>query len=169
MCYLGVFIAMGMSSVINIGFLAIQNVLVPAILMICAFIFYACIAPLLSSFLSFRGLALAFSLSGIVSIIAEMLILRKRLGGIDGQNIATSFLKTGACSLVMGMVALLVFNILPVFSFAGQNFALAMRLGIAVLIGFAAFNSIGFILRLQELSLIYDVVALRLRMFLKKK
>ncbi len=167
-CYLGLMIAMAISKTITMGFLAIHDVIVPSLLMILSFLVYICIAPFLSHILSFKGLALALSFSGIATIVVEFFILRKRLKGIEGKELTKSFLKISLSSLAMGLVSLIVFRALPSFAIMGETLDLVLRLTIATLGGFLVFNIISFMLRLNELRFTYEAVYLRFGSFLKK-
>lgn len=155
-CYLGVLIAMGISRVLGIGFLAMHDVKRPALLMIGTFLLYAACAPWLSRVYSFKGLAFAFSLACLVSMSVEVYILRKKLGGIDGRKLLNSFLKIGLASLAMGVTVQLIFYRLATLS-------LILRMGFTVLAGFLVFNLFCFILRVDELKLIYETIRLKMQ------
>jgi len=51
------------------------------------------------------GLALAYSLAGIVNLGVLMVLLRRKIGRIDGQRMLTSFIKTLGISAAMGLAA----------------------------------------------------------------
>ncbi|MEE8484335.1 MAG: murein biosynthesis integral membrane protein MurJ, partial [Nitrospinota bacterium] len=57
------------------------------------------------------GLALATSISSAVNFAALLFFLRKKLGGVDGGNILKAFIKLTACSLLMGAVIYLAWDV----------------------------------------------------------
>jgi putative peptidoglycan lipid II flippase len=54
------------------------------------------------------GLAFANAIASAVNFTVLFYLLRKRLGSVDGRNIIYSFIKTGAASLIMGIVGFFV-------------------------------------------------------------
>ena len=54
------------------------------------------------------GLALALSVSATVNFLVLFIMLRSKLGNIDGRNIARSFVKISFASLVMGLIGRLL-------------------------------------------------------------
>ncbi|MDD4953563.1 MAG: lipid II flippase MurJ [Candidatus Omnitrophica bacterium] len=167
--YMGLFLALGISKVITIGFLAIGNVFVPSLTMFAGFLVYFLSAPLLAAHFSFRGLALAFSLCGISAMALEVYLLRRRLGGIDGRRITIASVKALAASLVMCAGAYIIYNSLPVFSLINQVLAQALRLALACAAGIIIFNLAGFILRMTELRTLYDTIYLKLRLVIARR
>lgn len=168
LCYFGVLFTTGMSKVTSVGFFAAHDLRTPFLLMLGAFLFYLCIAPLLANLFFLKGLALSLSLVFILSIIAEVFILRKRFSGIGGSRILNSFLKIVFSSFIMGVVSRSFFKNLPLFFIIGEKFTLALRLGSSVLIGLLAFNIFCFLLRVEELRMVYELSYLKLRMFIRK-
>lgn len=168
LCYSGLLIGTGMNKVVSMGFFAMHDFLTPSLIMVFAFLFYASIAPFLSRIFSFQGLAMSFSLAAIVSIIIYVVIIRQRLSGIEGRKILSSSSKVIVSSLIMGVISAFIFRNLPSFFIWGQDFTLIARMGISLLIGTAAFNITAFILRLDELRFVYELVYLRLKMFRKR-
>jgi putative peptidoglycan lipid II flippase len=54
-------------------------------------------------FIGFRGLALGTSMAALFNATLLMVLLRQRLGGLDGRRIASSFLKIAVASIVMAV------------------------------------------------------------------
>jgi putative peptidoglycan lipid II flippase len=54
-------------------------------------------------FIGFRGLALGTSIAALFNATLLMVLLRRRLGGLDGRRVASSFLKIAVASIVMAV------------------------------------------------------------------
>jgi putative peptidoglycan lipid II flippase len=54
-------------------------------------------------FIGFRGLALGTSMAALFNATLLMVLLRQRLGGLDGRRVASSFLKIAVASIVMAV------------------------------------------------------------------
>ncbi len=72
--------------------------------------------------LGFKGLALGTAAAAIFNAVALLVLLRGRLGGIDGRRMATAFAKITVASLAMGLAAW------------GLNAALAQWLGTSTIV-----------------------------------
>jgi putative peptidoglycan lipid II flippase len=80
------------------------------------------------------GLALSNSLATSAEVVVLMLILRRRMGGLEGGRLAISLARTMFATLVMGGVAsslIVLLNSLPVWLMAG----LSIAAGAAVYVG----------------------------------
>jgi putative peptidoglycan lipid II flippase len=102
--------------------------------------------------LGHAGLALSTSAVAIFGAVALFLILRKRIGGIHGRNLAASIWKITAASAVMGAAVLLsshgIESWLGVGRF-GRLIDLALSIPLGILIFYAACR----VLRVSELEL----------------
>ncbi|MEG1867482.1 MAG: murein biosynthesis integral membrane protein MurJ [Clostridiales bacterium] len=87
------------------AFYALQNTKTPVIMAIIGVGVNIALSLVLVKVLAQGGLALAYSISGVVNLFLLMWVLRKKIGGIDGRNIAKSFVLVLCASAVMGVVA----------------------------------------------------------------
>jgi putative peptidoglycan lipid II flippase len=55
--------------------------------------------------MGYRGLALGTALAATLNAGLLLLLLRKRLGGLDARRVGTTFLKIGVASLIMALGA----------------------------------------------------------------
>ncbi|MGE5174577.1 MAG: murein biosynthesis integral membrane protein MurJ [Betaproteobacteria bacterium] len=106
--------------------------------------------------LAHGGLALAASLAATLNIILLTVLLRKKIGRMDGIRILKSLLKIVPASVVMGVIGWRVSNN-PVWNLAGNTFFKAELLigGIALSVLFYAIAM--WILRSDELSFIWGI------------
>jgi putative peptidoglycan lipid II flippase len=113
--------------------------------------------------MGYGGLALGTALAAIFNAVTLLWLLRNRLGGLDGRQVLVSFVKICVAAAAMGIAASFgahwVATVLPGRSSAirAVRLAIAMALGVAVLIGFAR------ILRIAEFDEAFSRVLRRLR------
>jgi putative peptidoglycan lipid II flippase len=86
--------------------------------------------------LGYRGLALGTSIAALFNAAVLMILLRRRLGGIEGRRVASSFGRIAVASIVMGIAAVtadrLLVSWLPGDGLAPQVVRLAATIGIAL-------------------------------------
>ena len=102
--------------------------------------------------LSFRGLALGTAIAAVLNALILLVLLGRRLDGLDGRRIAVSGLKIGAASALMGagvwLIAGWLETVLPgtAFSIRATRVFASIAAGVAVLI------LAGRALRIEELD-----------------
>lgn len=96
------------------------------------------------------GLALAYSVAGIVNLLGLLIILRQKIGGIDGKRILASFLKTLLVSLVMGVSAFLGARLAEVFVGATTKLGQLVQVGVGVGVGVLVFAALVLLLKMEE-------------------
>lgn len=102
------------------------------------------------------GFALSFSIMGMVNMFLLMIILRKKIDGIDGQAIAGSFIKTLGASLVMTGVIYLVqqtiANLAGRWSLSGHwEAAVVVVCGMAA--GIPVFFAMAWLFKMDEIAM----------------
>jgi putative peptidoglycan lipid II flippase len=110
--------------------------------------------------LGYRGLALGTSLTALLNAGAQILLIRREIGGIDGRTIAASFGRIAVAAALMGLAAAgadsLLFGWLPGDSVPLQAVRLGWTIGLAMLVLLGA----AWALRIPELA---EVGALLMR------
>ena len=113
--------------------------------------------------MGYRGLALGTSLSALVNAAAQLWLLRREIGGIDGPRIASTLARVVAAAAVMGLVAwgsnLLLEGWLPGHSLVRQM----MRLGAAIGVSMASLALAAQLLRIPEFDEARDLIVGRFR------
>ncbi len=113
--------------------------------------------------LGFRGLALAASLAALINGVLLIVLLGRRLDGIDGGHLFTVAWKTTAAAAIMAAAAWGVHGLL-VSHFPGANLGLrALRVGAAISTGVAVLAVAVKIVRIREFDDAISAVASRLR------
>ena len=87
------------------GFYALKDTRTPPRVAVLNVLFNIALNLTFVWFLEERGLALGTAISAMAQFTALFLILRRRLGRLDGRNILLTTLKTGVISMVMGAAA----------------------------------------------------------------
>ncbi len=96
-------VAYGVSKVIQCCFFALKDTVTPAKVAFLALLINIALNAALMFPMKVSGLALATSISGIISCLVLFIILRKRLGGFGVKQICISIIRIAAASLAMGL------------------------------------------------------------------
>ena len=113
----------------------------------------------LYAWLGIPGLALAFALSYFVAAILTLGVLRVRLSGIDGAQLASSLTRITAAGIVVGGVSWAVGELIG-WSSLGHAVAAVVA---GSLVGGAVYLGLLVLLRVEELSAVRTLVPARLR------
>ena len=96
----------------------------------------------LVQFLGYRGLALGTSIAALLNAVLLMAFLRRRIGGLDGRRVASSFARIVLASIVMAAAVVLVETAgaiwLPGDSLIRQIVRLGASIGVALVVVAAA-------------------------------
>lgn len=115
---------------------------------------------ILMRFMRHSGLAFANSIASIVNLIMLSLLLRKRLGRIDGRRITKSILKSSIASILMAISGSIVIRS-PIWRIEGMAAIKSLYLGCTILLCLMVYIVISVILRSEEFRYV-------LRTFLKR-
>jgi putative peptidoglycan lipid II flippase len=99
----------------------------------------------------YAGLALANSIATLLELVVLMMLVRRRMEGLEGRRTLTAFAKSGLASLAMGAVLLGWQVVLP---HAG---ALVLGGG-GVVLGVAVYLGAGLLLRMGELGAVMGLI-----------
>lgn len=113
--------------------------------------------------LAHGGLALAYSLAGIVNMAGLLYILRIKLGTIDGKKIAVSFMQTLAVSVMTGLAAFWSARLTAVLVDTTAKLGQMMEVGAGVSAGTLVFVILVLVLKMEEGELALSLLRRRLR------
>ncbi len=136
---------------------ALVNIVVAAVNVGAAFLYV--VGPLR---LGLRGMALAHATSYAVGAAVLLLLLRRRLGPIDGARIARTVARSSIAAVVSAFAALGVIDLWSVPSSAGV-LVQAAHVGVAIVVGVLVFVISALILRVGEVDDLKEVVLRRFR------
>lgn len=107
------------------------------------------------------GFALSFSIMGFVNMSLLLIILRRKMQGIRGQAIVTSFVKTCLAAGIMGVaiyVTKLLLRLITASLELGGHWEAALVVGAGMVVGAGVFFGAGWLLKLEELKLVINLV-----------
>lgn len=112
--------------------------------------------------LKHAGLALATSVSGIVSILLFFWSLKKKIGDFRGREIVVTTFKTIVVSIPMGIIARVSYKLF--ISLLGINFfAQIISISVSVVIGGAVYLTGVSLMKIKEVEFIIDTLKCKLR------
>jgi len=112
------------------------------------------------------GLALSFSIMGLLNMAALLYLLRRKVGPLGGRSILKTFVLSTAASLAMGLIAFGAFRATQKLPFlAGRSHVLTA--GVQVLAGLSAgvviYAVLAYLLKMEEVRIVLDLIKRRLR------
>ncbi|MBU5294093.1 murein biosynthesis integral membrane protein MurJ [Anaerosalibacter bizertensis] len=127
-------IGFGLREILSRAFYSLQDTKTPMINGTLGVTVNIVLNIILSKFMGIGGLALSTSISAIFCTVLLFISFRKKIGSFGMKNIAISFIKVSCASLVMGVIAKLLYNIL--IKNIGANLALIAAIIIGALVYF---------------------------------
>jgi putative peptidoglycan lipid II flippase len=142
--------AYGAVKIMQSCFFALKDTVTPTKISFLALVINVVFNAILMFPLKLNGLALATSISGIISSVVLFIILKKRLGLIQAGSIFKSFIRIFAASLCMGVVCYFLSRN-SLISTSGLS-ARVINLGIPILSGLVSYFIFCFIFRVDEIE-----------------
>jgi putative peptidoglycan lipid II flippase len=156
-------VAYGLINVLNRAFYACQDTITPVIIGVVSIAVNIAFSFLLLGPMAQKGLALAYSIAGIMQAGLLLVLLRRKLGQIDFRHMGNSFIKTCGACVVMGLATfgtvILTSRIVDISTKMGQIIQLGASMGIAVLI----FFGITYALKMEEAKMVIDMMLKKVR------
>lgn len=112
--------------------------------------------------LGYRGLALGTAVSAIFNAALLLMLLRRRLGGLDGRRIGASFARILVASIVMGFAVWATDRWLATVLPGASTFARLTRVSVSIASGLAVLAACARALRVAEFEEALRLVAARL-------
>ena len=113
--------------------------------------------------MGYGGLALGTALAAIFNAGTLLLLLRNRIGGLEGGRLSLAFVKILVASIVMGIAARLAIGWIAVYLPGSTSVVKAIRVGAAIAIGLAVLVAAARLLRIAEFDEAFARVLRRLR------
>ena len=156
-------VAYSVVRIVSPAFYALRSSRIPVAASIISVVVNIALNIVLVRVMGYAGLALGTSLAAIVNAAVQLVLLRRRLDGIDGQRIMLTFVKVVAAAITMGAVAWYAEAVLNQ-SFPGASVPLqAARLTVVIVVSLGVLTAAAAILRLREFYEARDMVLGRLR------
>lgn len=138
---------------LNRAFYALQDTRTPVTVGIFTILINIALNFALIGSLAHGGLALAYSLAGIVNMVGLLWVLRSKIGSIDGWRMLTSFGKTLGISAVMGVGAYYTAAWLETVLNLGTKTGQVLQVAAAISVGVVIFIALALLLKMEESEL----------------
>lgn len=148
---------------LNRAFYAIQDTKTPVAVGIVTVILNVILNILLIGPLKHGGLALAYSLAGIINMLILLYILKLKLGHIDGKKMLVSFLKTMAISVPMGLVVYYAAYAISMVMEPVSKLAQMLEVIISIGAGALVFAFLALLLKMEEAEMVKSLLLRRFR------
>lgn len=145
-------IGSGFVEIMNKAFYARQDTKSPLKIGIFVIIINILLSIFLGNIMSFKGLALATSISSIINAIMLILVANHNQKGILNKEIIITIFKMVACALVMGIFVYLLNNLLIGF-LAGSIIKNIIRMVIGAGVGVALYYMLTVFFKINEINL----------------
>ena len=101
-------------------------------------------------FVGYRGLALGTSIAALFNAAVLMLLLRQRLGGLEGVRVASSFARVAIASAVMAVAASVAYRAGSIALPGDDLMRQVIRLGLSIGIALAVLTTAAHVLHIRE-------------------
>ncbi len=160
LCYYTIgLVPISMSRVLSSVFYSLKDTVVPLYAAIASFVVNVALCILLVGPLSYGGLALATSISGIVNVVILCFILKKRLGSFGGRAIIASALRSISAAALMGAVLAVLVHFSG-FETMGQVMKALFVAG-ALIVGILVYLGLSKLFKAEELTFLRSFIRRR--------
>ena len=147
-------------------FYALQDTMTPVLAAVVAIVSNIVLSLLLIGPMAQGGIALAYSLAGILNMIALLYLLRRKIGSLDGRQMILSFAKTLAASLLMGVTVYYTAQLSAVVFGLYAKWAQLVQVALAAGVGIAVFYLLALVFRMEEAQMVAGILS---RKFSRKR
>ncbi len=153
----------GAQQILNRGFYAVQDTKSPVLINVFVLLFNIVISIILVGPFTYRGLALAYSLSGLLSMLVLGVALRFKIGQYGGKALVKSAMQSVIASVVMGLAVYAVAGGLEqVLDMTGKLMQI-VQVGVGITVGVAVYAAMAIVMRMEEAQQVLRVVKRKLR------
>ena len=153
----------GAQQILNRGFYAVQDTKSPVLINVFVLLFNIIISIILVGPFTYRGLAMAYSLSGLLSMLVLGVALRFKIGQYGGKALAKSALQSIIASAVMGVAVYFVANGLEQMLDLSSKLMQVLQVGIGITVGVVVYAAMAIVMRMEEAQQVLRIVKRKLR------
>ena len=153
----------GAQQILNRGFYAVQDTKSPVLINVFVLLFNIIISIILVGPFTYRGLAMAYSLSGLLSMLVLGVALRFKIGQYGGKTLAKSALQSIIASAVMGVAVYFVANGLEQVLDLSSKLMQVLQVGIGITVGVVVYAAMAIVMRMEEAQQVLRIVKRKLR------
>jgi putative peptidoglycan lipid II flippase len=151
----------GIDQLLIFAFYARHNTITPMLAGVFGVVVYVVAAFIMLQPLQILGLALANTIQIGLHALLLLILLLGAIGTFPGRNLLTTTVKVVVASAVMAAIVLAINQLIPASSFGHLNHLIAVIVPVAV--ATAAYGALLVLFRVEEVSLLRDVVIARFR------
>ena len=149
--------------VLNRGFYAVQDTKSPVTINVCVLLFNIILSMILVKTMEHRGLALAYSLSGLLSMVVLGLGLRKKIGSFGGKALLKSAIQSIVASAVMGVFVYFTATGLEQILDVSSKVMQIVQVLASVGVGVAAYTIMVIAMKMEEAQQVLKIIKRKLR------
>ena len=153
----------GAQQILNRGFYAVQDTKSPVLINVFVLLFNIIISIILVGPFTYRGLAMAYSLSGLLSMLVLGVALRFKIGQYGGKALVKSALQSIIASAVMGVAVYFVANGLEQILDLSSKLMQVLQVGIGITVGVVVYAAMAIVMRMEEAQQVLRIVKRKLR------
>ena len=153
----------GAQQILNRGFYAVQDTKSPVLINVFVLLFNIIISIILVGPFTYRGLAMAYSLSGLLSMLVLGVALRFKIGQYGGKALVKSALQSIIASAVMGVAVYFVANGLEQVLDLSSKPMQVLQVGIGITVGVVVYAAMAIVMRMEEAQQVLRIVKRKLR------
>lgn len=158
---LGLFAYSGIQ-VLNRSFYALKDTITPVIASALTIAANIVLSIILANIMKAEGLALAYSLAGIINLLILILVLRFKAGRIDGAALIKGFLVSTGASVAMYLTVQQVVNLLYGMLYFVEKINLIISVGAGILAGIIVYAALVYLFKLEETEVVLSMVKKKL-------
>lgn len=148
--------------VLSRSYYALQDTITPVAVAVLTIVCNIGFSLLLVEPMGHQGLALAYSLAGFINLALLLVVLRWKVGRMDGRRITANLaISLGASLLMYTAVKILLNAMLKVLPFT-EKLNLTVGVGCSVLAGVIIYSGIVYFFKLEETELVLKMIRNRL-------
>ena len=152
----------GAQQILNRGFYAVQDTKSPVLINVFVLLFNIVISIILVGPFTYRGLAMAYSLSGLLSMLVLGVALRFKIGQYGGKALVKSALQSIIASAVMGLAVYFVANGLEQVLDLSNKLMQVLQVGIGITAGVLVYAAMAIVMRMEEAQQVLRIVKRKL-------
>ena len=153
----------GAQQILNRGFYAVQDTNSPVLINVFVLLFNIVLSIALVEPLEYRGLALAYSLTGLLSMAVLGFFLRRKIGPYGGQALLKSALQSVAASVVMALIVYYTAAGLEQMLDVSGKLMQVVQVAAGISIGVFVYAVMAIVMKMEEARMVLRVVKRKLR------
>jgi putative peptidoglycan lipid II flippase len=155
--------------VLNRSFYALQNTITPVLTGVLTIAINIILNFALIEVLGHGGLALAYSIAGIFNMLVLLVVLRIKIGGIDGKKMLISFLQSFFSAFLMAAVLYKTIDYVEVWIDVSTKLGQFMQVILGIILGTVIYSTVVSLFKMEEAQMVLRILKRKFRIKERKK